>query len=186
MFVSSLLGAKLGTALTWPLMGLVIEVFNWQWAFYVTALSSLAVSIFWFKIVADGPEKHPKISKSEREYIEDSLELIISKKQEYPPIVEMAKSMPFYALVFLHFSDVWGVFFLLTSAPMFMSHVLKFDLKHAGLVSSFPYLARLVFGFVFGAAGDYFMRRGASATRIRKVFCIFCKKTETHQFVSKF
>lgn len=180
MFISSLLGAKLGTALTWPLMGLIIEVFNWRWAFYITAMLSLAVSIFWFKIVADGPEKHKDISKAEKEYIEDSLsslELIVSKKQSFPPITQMMKSMPFYALVFVHFSDVWGIFFLLTSAPMFMNQVLKFDIKNAGFVSSLPYIARFISGFAFGALGDFLMKQGVSSTRIRKSFCILCKRT---------
>lgn len=173
--MSSMLGSKLGTALTWPLMGLITDVFGWQWAFYVTALLSFIVSILWYKIVADSPEKHLHISSSERKLIEDSLALVIAKKQDFPPIMKMAKSMPFYALLFLHFSDVWGVFFLLTSAPMFMSQVLKFDLKDAGFASSLPYFARLVFGFSFGFAGDYLMSRGVGATKIRKIFCVFCE-----------
>lgn len=175
MFVSSLLGAKLGTALTWPLMGLIIEILNWQWAFYITALLSLILSIFWLKFVADSPEKHPKISRAEKEFIEESLELVLTKKQDFPPYVKMFRSKPFYALAFLHFSDVWGIFFLLTSAPMFMSQVLEYDLKDAGIVSSFPYIARLIFGFIFGAAGDYLMKKGLSPTKIRKLFCIFCE-----------
>lgn len=168
----------MGTALTWPLMAFVIETFDWQCAFYVSAMLSLVVSIFWFRIVADGPETHLKISKAEREYIEDSLsslDLIVARKKSFPPIVQMMKSMPFYALVFLHFSDVWGVFFLLTSAPMFMNHVLKYDLKNAGMISSFPYIARFIFGFIFGAVGDYLMKKGISPTKIRKSFCVFCK-----------
>lgn len=176
--MSSFLGTKLGAALTLPFMGLIIEVFNWRWAFYVTAMLSLAVSIFWFKIVADGPEKHKEISKAEKEYIEDSLlclEIVIPKKQSFPPVTKMMKSMPFYALVFLHFSDVWGVFFLITSAPMFMSQVLHFDLKNAGLLSSFPYIARFIFGLAFGLVGDYLIKQGVGPTRIRKSFCILCK-----------
>lgn len=176
--MSSLLGAKLGTALTWPLMGFIIELVNWQWAFYFTAILSLLLSIFWWKIVAASPQTHPKISKSEKAYIEDSLEMLLANKQELPPYSKMFKSKPFYAFLFLHFSDVWGVFFLLTSAPMFMNQVLKYDLKDSGIVSSFPYFARMIFGFIFGAIGDYLMKSGHSATKIRKTFCIFCKNFE--------
>lgn len=173
--MSSMMGSKLGTAVTWPLMGLITSVFGWKWAFYFTAFMSLVISAVWFNVVADSPETHPTISRSEQEHIENSLGLVIAKKRDFPPIGEMMKSMPFYALLFLHFSDVWGVFFLLTSAPMFMSQVLKFDLQHAGFASSLPYLARLISGFLFGLAGDYLMSKGVSATKIRKLFCIFCK-----------
>jgi MFS transporter, ACS family, solute carrier family 17 (sodium-dependent inorganic phosphate cotransporter), other len=175
MFVSSMLGSKLGIAVTWPLMGFIISAFGWKSAFYVTALFGFIVCYLWFNIVADSPEKHPNISKSERQFIEESLGLVIAKKEDFPPIMKMLKSSPFYALLFLHFSDVWGVFFLLTSAPMFMSQVLKFDIKKAGLISSFPYIARLVFGFAFGVFGDYLMSRGMGATKIRKLFCVFCE-----------
>lgn len=175
MFVSSMLGSKLGIAVTWPLMGFITSVFGWEFAFYVTALIGFLVSYLWFNIVADSPEKHPTISKSEKEFIEDSLGLVIAKKREFPPLMKMLKSSPFYALLFLHFSDVWGVFFLLTSAPMFMNQVLKFDVKNAGLVSSLPYIARLFCGVAFGAFGDFLMSRGMGATKIRKLFCIFCK-----------
>lgn len=174
-FVSSLLGGKLGIALTWPLMGLITYYSNWQAAFYITAALSFVFAIVWWKVVADSPEKHPEISKTERDLIEESLELITTKKQQFPPVFEMLQSMPFWALLFLHFSDVWGIFFLLTSTPMFMSQVLKFDLKHSGLVSSFPYLAQLATGFLFGAAGDYFARKGVGATKLRKIFTIFCE-----------
>lgn len=173
--MSSLLGSKLGTALTWPLMGIIINVLDWRWAFYITATLSFVFAIVWLRVVADSPEKHPNITKTEQQFIEESLELLITKKKDFPPVSKMFKSRPFYALIFLHFSDVWGVFFLLTSAPMFMNQVLKYNLKHAGIVSSFPYIARLVFGFIFGLFGDHLMQRGVSATKIRKLFCIFCK-----------
>lgn len=156
-------------------MGMIINVLDWRWAFYITALLSLILSVVWLRTVADSPEKHPTISRPEKEFIEESLELVLTKKQDFPPYAKMFRSRPFYAFAFLHFSDVWGVFFLLTSTPMFMSQVLKYDLKNAGIASSFPYIARLIFGFIFGAAGDHLMKRGVSSTTIRKVFCIFCK-----------
>ena len=175
MFVSSMLGSKLGIVVTWPLMGYIISFFGWKSAFYVTSVLCLAVSYLWLETVADSPDKHPQISKSEREFIENSLGLVGKKKEIFPPIGEMLKSPPFYALLFLHFSDVWGIFFLLTSAPMFMNQALKFDIKNAGLISSLPYLARLVFGFAFGFLGDFLTSRGMEATKVRKLFAVFCE-----------
>jgi ACS family sodium-dependent inorganic phosphate cotransporter len=178
MFVSSMLGSKLGIAVTWPLMGYLISVFDWKFAFYFTAVISLIVAYFWLVIVADSPEKHLKISKSEKDLIQESLSLVKTKKETFPPLVEMFKSPPFYALLFLHFSDVWGIFFLLTSAPMFMKQALQFDIKEAGLVSSLPYIARLLCGLAFGFFGDFLMSRGMGATKIRKLFCVFCECVE--------
>ena len=175
MFVSSMLGSKLGIVVTWPLMGCVISYFGWESAFYITAILCLGVSYLWLETVADSPDKHPKISKSEKDFIEDSLGLVGKKKEMFPPIGEMIKSMPFYALLFLHFSDVWGIFFLLTSAPMFMNQALKFDIENVGLVSSLPYFARLICGFAFGLLGDFLTSRGMGVTTVRKLFAVFCE-----------
>jgi MFS transporter, ACS family, solute carrier family 17 (sodium-dependent inorganic phosphate cotransporter), other len=175
IFLTSLTGAKLGTAFTFPLMGFIVENMGWRCGFYVTAVCSLAFALIWFNIVADSPEKHSSISKTEQEFIENSHDKLITNRSSFPPITKMLTSLPFYALMFLHFSDTWGSFFLLTSAPMFMSQVLKFELKNAGLVSCFPYLARLVSGFLFGIIGDHLSSQGYNPTKLRKYFCILCK-----------
>jgi sugar phosphate permease len=176
LFVSSLYGSSLGITITWPLMAFIIEKYNWQSAFYVTSFISLTVSILWYKIVADSPSKHSNISKSERDYIEDSLELTITSKHKFPPFGEMLKSAPLIALLWLHFSDSWGIYFILTSAPMFMNQVLKYDLKSVGIISSLPYIVRMISAVLFGATGDFLRaRKLMSPTTIRKTFCIFCE-----------
>ncbi|CRL07878.1 CLUMA_CG020970, isoform A [Clunio marinus] len=173
IFVSSLLGSKLGTAVTWPLMGVIIENFGWQSAFYLTSVFSLACAAIWLKIVADSPDKHPSIASDEKEFIERSLSSLLTKNKKLLPMKKIFSSVPFYALLFLHFSDVWGIFFLLTSAPMFMNQALNYDIKNAGIASALPYIARLIFGFLFGALGDYFMKNGVRPTKLRKLFCVF-------------
>jgi MFS transporter, ACS family, solute carrier family 17 (sodium-dependent inorganic phosphate cotransporter), other len=170
-----MLGSKLGIAVTWPLMGYLISSYGWKSAFYFTTMCSFIVAYLWLEIVADSPEKHLTISQSEKTFIEDSLSLVKAKKEVFPPLGKMFKSSSFYALLILHFSDVWGIFFLLTSAPMFMKQALQFDIKDAGVLSALPYIARLFSGFAFGYFGDYLMSRGVGATKIRKLFCIFCE-----------
>lgn len=88
----------------------------------------------------------------------------------------MAKSIQFWALVVLHFGNLWGLFFLLTAGPNFISSVLGFDLGHTGILASLPYLARLLFGFIFGQIGDVIIRKKLmEKTTIRKSFVLFCK-----------
>lgn len=85
-------------------------------------------------------------------------------------------SLPFIALALLHFGNLWGLYFLITAAPKFMSEVLGFNLAQAGILASLPYLARLFSGFVFGQVGDSVRSKGLmTVTQIRKSFCLFCK-----------
>lgn len=176
--MSSLLGGIFGTVLTWPLTGLIIEKFGWRFAFYVPAVFALVMSMFWLYLVSDSPANHPRITKGEKDLIEKSLGSAVStgKKSSWPPMGQMLLSPRFYALLVLHFGSTWGLFFLITAAPKFMSEVLMFKLTEAGILSSLPYLARLIFGFVFGSIGDRLRHKNLlSVTTIRKMFCVFCK-----------
>lgn len=88
----------------------------------------------------------------------------------------MLLSVPYWALIILHYGSLWGLFFLLTTAPEFMNKVLKFDLTNSGVLASLPHLARFLAGFGFGYIGDVLrLRQWMSPTAIRKVFTIFCK-----------
>lgn len=88
----------------------------------------------------------------------------------------MALSIPFWALIILHFGNLWGLFFLMTAGPNFMSSVLGFTLGHTGIVAAFPYLARLIFGCIFGQVGDVIIRKNwMTKIAIRKTFILFCK-----------
>lgn len=157
-------------------MSFITEHFSWQSAFYVTAIITFITSLLWFRVVADSPDKHLSISHAERNLIEESLELNVMSRKEFPPVSEIFKSKPFYALLLLHFSDVWGIYFILTSAPMFLSQVLKYDLKDVGMLSCLPYIIRLISAIIFGGIGDLlWSKKIMSTTQIRKVFCIFCE-----------
>lgn len=97
--------------------------------------------------------------------------------QTIPPYGRMMLSVPFLALIVLHFGSLWGLFFLLTAAPEFMKKVLGFNLTDAGFLASLPHLARFLTGFGFGYIGDILRRRQwMTPTAIRKVFCLFCKQ----------
>lgn len=181
-FVSALLGGVFGTVVTWPLTGLIIEKFGWRFGFYVPSVFAIIMSLLWYYLVSDSPSNHPRITKSEKDLIEKSLGSSVStetKKSSWPPMQQMLRSPKFYALLVLHFGNVWGLFFLITAAPKFMSEVLKFNLTQAGILSSLPYLARLIFGFFFGSIGDCIRGKNLlSVTAIRKTFCLFCKQFE--------
>ena len=127
-------------------------------------------------LVADSPADHTSISKQELDYIQDSLGNSVTKSKSLPPVGSVLTSIPFYALLILHYGSLWGLYFLQTAAPMFMTEALNFNLSKAGNYSSLPPLARLLAGFGFGAIGDFIRQRDSmKVTTIRKSFCLFCK-----------
>lgn len=97
----------------------------------------------WYVLVSDSPSNHPRIKKEEKEYIQDAIGETVSNKkvknvegfmsgnnslnlfffQSLPPFLSLMTSLPFLALNVLHYGNMWGMFFLLTAAPKFMSEV---------------------------------------------------------------
>lgn len=174
--MSALLGGALGNVITWVMLGPIIETLGWTWGFYIPAIITFVFVALWYILVADTPAQHPRISKNEREYIQESLGDSVSKAKRLPPITKVLTSIPFLALMVLHYGSLWGLYFLQTAAPMFMTEALNFNLSKAGYLSSLPHLARLLAGFGFGAIGDFIRRRNfIRVTMTRKSFCIFCE-----------
>ncbi|XP_017779301.1 PREDICTED: sialin [Nicrophorus vespilloides] len=173
-FVGALLGGTLGTVLTWPMLGSIVESLGWTWAFYIPGGLALLWCLLWFFLVSDSPDLHPRISDEEKFYIAKSLGDSVAKRKSIAPYKSMALSVPFWSLAVLHFGNLWGLYLLLTAGPKFMSEILGFDLGHSGLLAALPYLARMIFGFIFGLIGDQLRKSNKlSVTCIRKSFVLF-------------
>lgn len=63
----------MGSILTWPSLGLIIENSGWLWAFLICGILVICWTIIWFFVVTDSPENHPRISEEEKKYITESL-----------------------------------------------------------------------------------------------------------------
>lgn len=162
--------------MTWSTLGVLIEHYGWKYGFYAPGALAFIITIFWYIIVADSPADHPRITAYERDYIQKSLGDTISKEKRFPPIGSVLTSIPFYALLILHYGSLWGLFFLMNAAPMFMTQALNFNLSKAGILAALPPLARLLAGFAFGSFGDFLRGKNVfGVTAIRKSFCLFCK-----------
>ncbi|XP_044253590.1 sialin-like [Tribolium madens] len=173
-FIGALLGGTFGTVATWPLLGAIIEGLGWSWSFFINGGLVLLWCILWIILVADRPEVHPRISEDEKIYIMKSLGDSVKPTKGLPPYKNIFLSIPFWALIVLHFGNLWGLYFLMTAGPKFLSSVLGFNLGHTGILAALPYLARLIFGFIFGFIGDFIRQRKVlSTTVVRKGFILF-------------
>lgn len=66
-------GSSVGAALTFPLCGLIIDWMNWEAVFHTTGSIGVLWFIVWWFLAFDTPEKHPRISETEKLYIQNSL-----------------------------------------------------------------------------------------------------------------
>lgn len=78
--MSAILGTTIGTVVTWPLVGFLIETNGWSYGFYAPALILLIFTILWYFIVFDSPATHPRIDPKEKDYIESFQSSLSNKK----------------------------------------------------------------------------------------------------------
>jgi hypothetical protein len=128
--------------------------------------------ISWCVLVYDKPSVHPRISKKEREYIEE-VTAYDKRPRAVPPSLWLTflRSGPVWAIAVAHVCNNFGLYTLLITLPTFFDGVYEFDIKSNGLVSGIPYLCLWVVGLISGKVADALRRSGKlSTTSTRKLF----------------
>ncbi|XP_014235029.1 putative inorganic phosphate cotransporter [Trichogramma pretiosum] len=174
MFVWTMQGGPFGTFVTLSLCGLIIAYYGWTTAYYVTSGLMLIFYLLWVLLAYDTPDQHPTITEKERNYIKEQIGTSVSKQKHPLPIKSIATSLPFLALLFSHFANMWGIYFISTNGPKYTLEILGFDMKNAGALTGLPYIARLLAGVLFAAAGDYVRSKSLmSLGWMRRFFMLF-------------
>lgn len=80
-------GTSVGTIVGWSLGGWAIELFGWRTSYYLSGGLMLVCTLLWLWVVYDRPDQHPRIGRTEREYIERSLVgVCVGKKVRLKPV----------------------------------------------------------------------------------------------------
>lgn len=92
-------------------------------------------------------------------------------------------SWPAWCLLLLQFGNLWGLFFLLTAAPKFVSEILGFQLTGTGVLASAPYLARWLASFAWAWLGRRVLAQSDwSLVNVRRFFSVFCENIIVKSF----
>ncbi|XP_048513079.1 sialin-like isoform X2 [Athalia rosae] len=174
MFVWSMQGGPFGTVVTFALCGAVISSLGWKAAYYVTSGLILVFWALWVWLIYDTPDKHPGITEKEKLYIKEEIGSTVSKQKNKPPVKAVLTSVPFLALLWAHFANMWGIYFIATNGPKYTLEVLGFNMESGGIITGLPYIARLGAGAAFAAIGDYSRKKNyLTVNALRKSFMFF-------------
>lgn len=131
-------------------------------------------TILWFIFASNSPDDNRFIGEREREYILEETKQTRSSFEESEsgaPWGAIMTSKPCIAIFVGHSCSNWGTYLFLTSLPLYMKEVLKFDIKSNGTLSALPYLVFWAFILISGNVGDYFLQKlKMSKTKVRKIF----------------
>lgn len=161
-----------------PLFGWLTDGFGWRWCFWFMGLFGLLLWITWSKTVYNAPD-HPRISRSELEFIEQGGALIHvdrggSTTRSAAPLTWTAVSRLLRQRMLVgiyvgQFCITTLTYFFVTWFPVYLVQARHMSILKGGFAVALPALCGSVGGVLGGLFSDALLRRGHSLTFARKV-----------------
>lgn len=170
----------LSLALFTPLMGWLSHAFGWQYVFIVMGSIGLVIAVIWWKLYYL-PIKHPKMDRSELDYIRAGEGLVdLETKQSAASqtadrvaqkggIRQLFKSRMLVGIFIAQYCITSITWFFMTWFPIYLVKERGFDILQAGFVASVPAVFGLIGGVASGFVSDGLLRRGHSLSYARKI-----------------
>jgi ACS family hexuronate transporter-like MFS transporter len=157
-------GASVGSMLAPPLVVWAILAYSWQAAFVMTGILGLAWVSLWL-VFYNSPDRHPKLSAAERDYIVSGQEPHLKGDGRRPSIVRILRQRNFWGIALPRFlaDPTWGT--LTFWLPLYLNTVRHFDLKQIALFAWMPFLAADL-GSMFGGVVSLWLQTHAGFSLI--------------------
>lgn len=162
-------GVALGSIVAPPLIIWLQLNYGWKTTFIATGALGFLWLIFWL-ILYKSREEHPWLTETEREIIEsEEVQPENPQTEAAPSYASLLGYKQTWAIVLARFlgDPVWWLY--ITWLPKYLYDARGFDLKQIGLFAWVPFVAAGL-GSIFGGwLAGYFIGRGWSVDRARKV-----------------
>ena len=159
--------ARLGNAVTPPLVAALVLWSSWRGAFLVLGVASLVWVIVWWLYYRDDPREHPSITP------EDLAPL------PPPTPKKAARKVPWRRLIWrmapvtvTYFCYGWSLWLFLNWLPSFFKEGQHIDLKKSALYSSGVFFAGVVGDTLGGVLSDHMLRKTGRVTFSRLVVIV--------------
>ena len=164
-------GSTVG-AITAPIIVSAITIaLGWQWAFIITGALGFIWIIFWLAFY-HSPEKHPKVSKAEYNYITQDGD--VNDTGRAMKWRELFKYKETVAICSTRFISDWVWWFFLFWIPDFLNKFHGVDIKEVVLPLILIYGISSVGGIGGGWLSSRFIKKGRSIGFARKTTILIC------------
>jgi sugar phosphate permease len=155
--------ARLGNAITPPLVVALIVMISWRGSFVAIGIVSLSWAIIWGLYFRDDPHQHPAVSDAERAALPASR----SKKTRQPiPWRLLCRRMA--PVIFVYFCYGWTLWTFLSWIPQYMLHAFHLNLKNSAFFASAIFAAGVAGDALGGFVSDKVLHRTGNLRRARR------------------
>jgi MFS family permease len=157
--------ARLGNALTPPLVAWVTAASSWRFSFYALGLVSFAWVGAWWFYYRDDPGTHRDITEAELAVLPSYTALMARTKEPVPWTRLMVRMLPVTMVCFCY---GWTLWLYLAWIPAFFLHSYGLNLKNSALFSAGVFFAGVLGNTCGGIASDWVFERTRDRNRARR------------------
>lgn len=154
--------ARLGNALTPPIIALLIVATSWRWSFISVGLISFAWVAVWWWYFRDDPRDHSGVTQEEIAKLPDMK--IASARPPVPWRRLLKRILP---VTLTDFCYGWTLWLFLNWIPSFFLHEYHLDIKKSAVFASGVFLAGVIGDTVGGLVSDQILRKTGSISKAR-------------------
>jgi sugar phosphate permease len=161
--------ARLGGAVTPPLVVAIVARYGWREAFYVLGAASLTWTAVWLVSFRDTPEEHPWVTGAELAAIRAGGESARAARGP-TPWRQIVSRM--WLVTVVDFCYGWSLWVFLTWLPSYLSDARGFDLDRIALMTTLPLLGGVVGDTLGGVISDAIFRRTGNLRLARRTLLV--------------
>jgi ACS family glucarate transporter-like MFS transporter len=161
--------AYLGVAFGMPLVGWIINLWDWRMMFVIVGVMTLVMLVLFAVVIRDHPHEHPWLFESEKAEVRDALASTSTAPDSHgdgATALSFRERMAILAGIpafwLLSLSAFFGVGVYFTAMSWFPGYLVKergFTIMSSGIYLIIPYLAAFAGMYVAGGLGDRGYRR---------------------------
>lgn len=168
-------GIALGSIFAYITTPLIMILYGWEWAFYLFGALGVVWFFFWQRNITSLPSEHPHISQDELDLITNEAPAKV-KASELPPLKDLIKNKPLWAIIVAHFCSNWPLFVFISWLPIYIKNGLGIDYQDETAIFIalilIPSLVSVIFVNLGGYLSDLFVKKGYRVIKIRRASTI--------------
>jgi len=161
--------ARLGGAVTPPIVLAIVARYGWREAFYVLGAVSLAWTAVWVASFRDTPDEHPWVSASELAAISADCESTRAARGPTPWRKILSRM---WLVTVVDFCYGWSLWVFLTWLPSYLSDARGFKLDRIALMTTLPLLGGVVGDTLGGVISDTIFRHTGRLPLARRTLLV--------------
>ena len=161
--------ARLGNALTPPLVVWLMALVTWRGSFLVLGLISLAWTTVWVWYFRNDPGEHAGITSAELEVLPS-----YALRKLNTPIPWLLLTRRMLPVTAVYFCYGWTLWLYLAWIPSFFVHNYHLDLKKSAMFSAGVFFAGVLGDSLGGIVSDSIFRRTGDPNKARRNLVVIC------------